>query len=132
MYEWYNYTGIGFYLNGQLYPNHDLVGITDIGVGDGSLQCITDREACCGGSSDGGTSGDWFLPRQDTALGDNASLSGDFSVGRRASVVMLSRRNAVTEPTGLYRCEVLDSKGALQSVYIGVYSDTGGEISILL
>lgn len=115
-----------------MYPNNSVIDITDIGAGDSSLQCLTDREACCGGTSDGGgASGDWFLPGQDTGLGagDAATSSGDFSVERRPGAVLLGRSNAATEPTGLYHCEVLDSVGVLQSVYIGVYRDTGGEIS---
>ena len=39
----------------------------------------------------------------------------------------MNRRNNAISPTGLYRCEVLDSGGVLQSLYIGVYGRTGGE-----
>ena len=34
---------LGFYLNGQIYPNNSIVTITDIGVGDSALFCLSDN-----------------------------------------------------------------------------------------
>ena len=70
----------------------------------------------------------WFFPEMTMEIVGNRS--SDFSQSRRASAVLMNRRNDVTSPTGLYRCEVLDSGGVLQSLYIGVYGDTGGECII--
>ncbi len=51
----------------------------------------------------------------------------NFSRSRRPSAVLINRRNNATSPIGLYRCEVLDRDGVLQSLYIGVYGASGGE-----
>ena len=59
--------------------------------------------------------------------GSGSTSTADFSRSRRPSAVLMNRRNNVISPTGLYRCEVLDSAGVFQSLYIGVYGHTGGE-----
>ncbi len=52
---------LGFYLNGQMYPNNSIVTITNIGVGDNALFCLSDNGRCCR-NSNGVGSGEWFLP----------------------------------------------------------------------
>ena len=119
-------TGLGFYLKGELYSNNSIVNITNIGTGEDALHCITDRESCCR-SHDGGESGEWYQPGQ-MAVSENGRVSReDFSRNRGPSSVLLNRRNGATSPTGLYRCEVLDSGGVSQSVYIGLYGDSEGD-----
>ena len=104
------------------YSNNSVVTITDIGEGDMSLYCITSRSECCR-SSDGGESGNWFLPGQDNAI-KNIS-SADFS-RREPRAVVLDRRSNAVVPIGLYRCEVPDADNTLQSLYIGVYTNDRG------
>ena len=118
-------SGVGFYLKGELYSNNSVISITDIGVGHNALHCITDRQNCCR-ASDGGANGTWFSSNGIETVGNGRTSIADFSRSRRPSAVLLNRRNAATGPTGLYRCEVLDSEGDLQLVYIGVYGGTGG------
>ena len=120
--------GVGFYLRGSLYSNNSIINIADIGVGDHALHCITNRQQCCR-NYHGGASGNWFLPGQNSGIGGGgeSGSTADFSRSRRHIAVLLNRRNNATSPTGLYRCEVLDSGGVLQSLFIGVYGDTGGE-----
>ncbi len=55
------HSDLGFYLNGQMYPNNSIVTITDIRDGDNVLFCLSNSSSCCRGS-DGMTSGQWFLP----------------------------------------------------------------------
>ena len=64
-------------------------------------------------------------------IGDSDVVpSGDFSTSRGHSAVLLNRRDEVTGPTGLFTCRVLDSRGVVQSLYIGVYGVTGGTYEI--
>lgn len=112
----------------MLYSNNSVVSFEDIGVGDNALYCITDRESCCS-DADGG---DWILPGQSSIIGESGDVpSGDFSTSRGRNAVLLNRRNEVTGPTGLFTCRVLDSRGVIQSLYIGVYGVTGGMIMII-
>ena len=105
------------------YSNNSVVIITDIGEGDMSLYCITERSECCR-SSDGGERGDWFLPGQDSAVKDNSTA--DFSRRREPRAVVLNRSNNAAVPIGLYRCEVPDAGNTIQSLYIGVYTNVRG------
>ena len=114
----------------MLHPDSGIVSIMDIGVGDNALHCITDRGACCRGS-DGGTSGSWILPGQTSEVSGSGDASNeDFSTSRGPSAVLLNRRDGAAGPVGLYRCRVLDARGFLRSLFIGVYGNTGGEITV--
>ena len=122
------HAGLGFYLKGELYGNNSIVNITSIGVGSDALHCITDRETCCRGLRGEGISGEWYQPGQTAGVGGSGRISReDFSRNRGPSAVLLNRRNEATGPTGLYRCQVLNSGGVSLSVYIGLYDGNGGE-----
>lgn len=117
---------LGFYLNGDLHPNNSVVSIADIGVGTGALYCITDREQCCR-ETDGGASGEWYLPRQTIPVNGNGENSvEDFSQSRMPSAVLLHRRNNATSPAGLYRCEIQDSGGSFQTLFVVLRNENGG------
>ncbi len=88
---------------GQLYPNNSAVIISDIGVDDNALHCLT-------GSS-------WHFPGQSTAIGS----SGDFSTARIPSAIRLNRRNDVMEPEGLYCCK---ARNASRSICIAILTHT--------
>ncbi len=119
---------LGFYLNGQIYPNNSIVTITDIGVGDDALFCLSDSGICCR-TRDGVASGEWFLPGGSSPIssGGETSSTDNFSRSRRPSAVLLNRRNNAIEPEGLYRCDVIDARNINQSLFIGLYKvDRGG------
>ena len=105
------------------YSNNSVVTITDIRGGNTSLYCITERSNCCR-SSDGGESGDWFLPGQDRVV-ESTSIA-DFSRRREPRAVVLDRRSNAVVTIGLYRCEVPDADNTIQSLYIGVYTNDRG------
>ena len=74
-------------------------------------------------------SGDWHFPGESSIVGGSGNTSfADFSRGRRASAVLLNRRNNAIEPEGLYRCDVIDARNTLQSLYIGIYTMNRGGI----
>lgn len=120
-------TDLGFYLNGELYCNNSIVNIGDIGVGgSASLHCLTDRRECCESSNEG----NWFLPGQVSPVTRGETSTADFSSSKASSSILLNRRSSATGPVGLYHCQVPDSGGVVQSMYIGLYGDSGGELQI--
>ncbi len=115
------YSDLGFYLNGQMYPNNSIVNITDIGVGDNALFCLSNSNSCCMGR-DGLASGEWFLPGGSSPINGSgeSSSTANFSRSRRSSAILLNRRNNYMGPEGQYRCDVIDKKHTLQSLYVGI------------
>ena len=98
----------------------------NIGEGDDALLCITNQTACCRPSDDtemGRAFGNWFFPN-----GTRVPSSGeewDFYRSRGQMVVLLQRIRRGVE--GMYRCEIPDTFGFTQTIYIGVYSASTGE-----
>ena len=76
-----------------------------------SLHCVTDNSDCC---SNGG--GNWYDVTggdvQQGPVGDSDSLY----VTRRVGVVYLNRRRGGS--SGMWRCDIPDSNGVQQSIYI--------------
>ncbi len=104
-----------------MYSNNSIVTITDIGVGDNALFCLSDSSSCCM-TSNGMASGQWFLPGGSSPINGNGESSStvNFSRSRRSSAVLLNRRNDAIEPEGLYRCDVIDARNITQTLYIGI------------
>ena len=100
-------TGVGFFLNGVLYPNNSVVALADIGEaadigGDNTaLFCLTDLTACCRGM-DGGSAGEWFLAGQTEPVVDasNTQSTHSFTRGRGPSAVRLNRVGMLRDPLG--------------------------------
>ena len=106
-------------LNGISYVNNSVLNLLDIGEGGSALICQTDSTQCCRGTDNpnGGTPlGNWFLPNSSQVR--NSDVGGDINMDRGASVVRLNRRNSVTSPTGVYRCEVVDARGNTQDILV--------------
>ena len=101
--------------------------LEDIGEGDDALLCITNQTACCQ-SKDGNASGNWYYPNG-TRL---HSAGGEWDIYRTRGmmVVRMNRRRGGEE--GIYHCETPDAMNVIQTIYIGVYSASTGEWSILL
>ena len=77
----------------------------------------------CDQSPDRGILGDWYYPNG-TGFANNGEL-WDFYRNRGPSVVRLNRRRDGV--TGIYCCEIPDTTGVVQTIYIGVYTaNTGG------
>ncbi len=106
-----------------MYPNNSNVNISDIGVGDNALFCLSNNSSCCRDSG-GVASGEWFLPGGSSpiASGGESSSTADFSRSRRSSAVLLNRRNNAIGPEGPYRCDVTDARNINQTLYIGIQS----------
>ncbi len=64
-----------------MYPNNSIVTITDIGVGDNALFCLSNSNSCCR-ISNGIASGEWFLPGESSPISGNGESfsTDDFSI----------------------------------------------------
>ena len=88
---------------GQTLANHSYVDLSLVGndlSGSDSVQCHTDLSTCCIGGQ-GAHRGDWYFPN-----GNRLPFTGDIHEVREAQRVDLRRRNSVTSPVGIYRCEI--------------------------
>ena len=98
--------------------------LEDIGEDDDALLCITNLPACCRPPHTGemmGALGDWFFPN-----GTRVPSSGNnIYRNRDHMVVRMHRTRGGVE--GIYRCEIPDTYGFIQTLYIGVYSANTGE-----
>ena len=94
--------------------------LEDIGEGDDALLCMTNQTACCRYPY---TAGNWFFPNGTRV--PSSDEEWDFHRTRDQSVVLLQRRRGGVE--GIYRCEIPDTFGFTQTLYIGVYSASTGE-----
>ena len=125
-------TGIGLTLNSVQYTNNSVVNITNIGTGSAALLCTTTYKPCCY-SGNPGTH--WYFPNGSQVYHFNTLL---FYRSRTSSRLftdppgaVLLHRNPESTTTGVFRCEILDSSGIFQSIYVGIYTATTGESCVL-
>ena len=96
--------------------------LEDIGEGDDALLCKTNQTACCRPPHSRAI-GNWFFPNGTRV--PSANSQSDFYRARGQMVVRMNRRRGGVE--GIYRCEIPDTFGFIQTLYIGVYSASTGE-----
>ena len=119
-------TEIKIVLGGHIHDNNSVVNISDIGESDDALLCYTNASNCC--KRPGQVAGEWYFPSE---VAIKIFMFGDDIYRDRApSVVRLNRRNNATSPSGVFRCEIPDASGTNQSIYIGVYPEGEGVITI--
>ena len=94
--------------------------LEDIGEGDDALFCITNLTACCQPPK---ALGNWFFPNGTRV--PSAPDVWDIYRTRGQMVVVMHRRRGGVE--GIYRCEIADTFGFTQTMYIGVYSASTGK-----
>ena len=101
--------------------------LEDIGDDGDALLCMTNLTACCippYTDENGPALGNWFFPN-----GIRVSTSGnqwDFYRKRGRMMIRLNRRRGGVE--GIYSCKIPDSMNVIQTIYIGVYSASTGEL----
>ena len=115
---------VWFSLKGTTYQNNSIVILGDIGGGDDALICMTNQTTCCR-VADGGENvrGNWFFPNETRV--PSSGTQWDFHRSRGQMVVRMLRRRGGAE--GIYHCEIPDTFGLIQTIYIGVYSASTGE-----
>ena len=121
-------TGIGLILNNVQYTNNSVVTITDIGTGSAALICTTTYRPCCFSGPAPGTH--WYFPN-----GSRVERFNTLPYYRTRTSTFISPPGAVLlhhnpegTTTGIFRCDILDANGIFQSVYVGIYTATTGEV----
>ena len=114
------FSGVGFFLNGQVLPNNSIALLSDIGEGSSALSCLTDRTQCCSTITGGERRGVWIFPNGSEVVQE--SMGGDIYHDRSYNSVILSRRNDAVGPTGIYTCEIPDTGNTNRILHIGVYN----------
>ena len=101
-----------FESRGNVLGNNSFVFRGSIGEGQGtSLHCVTDNSGCC----TNGPQGNWYDERGDE-VHQGSDGNSDLYVTRGQGVVYLNRRTGGS--VGLWRCDIPDSNGVQQSLYI--------------
>ena len=94
--------------------NNSYIYYNDIGDGDRALKCMTDSDNCCNNTDVGGWRDESGRPAYQGADGTTCLY-----VTRGYGVISLHRKRGCTGHTsGLWRCDIPDSSGEMQSLYI--------------
>ena len=95
--------------------NNSYIFIPDISVGDSAaLKCVVQNMNCCNNSTVGGWK-DW----EGEPVYEGANGTTCLYVNRGDGVISLHRKRLCTDYTsGLWRCDIPDSSGEMQSLYI--------------
>ena len=99
------------------YTNNSIVTRTDIGTGSAALLCTTTYSSCCTTFQNPDTQ--WYFPN-----GSPVVNNGDLPYYRTKSTnpgTVLLHRNPEGTTTGIFRCDILDGSGVLQSLYVVIY-----------
>ena len=121
---------LGFLLNGQLYGNNSVVTVTDIGSSFfmSALFCLTPSLECCNDSETPNAASvtrEWYLPD-----GIPVPSAGTVFSREQVSSAVALYRSGGTSPSGVYRCEIPDTSGTSQNIYVGVYSQGAGKLQL--
>ena len=111
---------LGLVANSQSYPRFELKGDVLVNnsyvfrpsIGEGhndSLHCVTDKSDCCSNGE-----GNWYNATGEVEQGSDRNNS--LYVTRGDGVVYLNYRRG--GHSGMWRCDIPDSNGTLQSIYI--------------
>ena len=100
-----------FEFRGNVLKNNSFVLRGSIGEGqDDSLHCVTNNSECCSNGQ-----GNWYDERGDE-VHQGSDGDSDLYLTRGQGVVYLNHRTGGS--VGLWRCDVPDSSGVQQSIYI--------------
>ena len=111
-------------LQGRTYLNNSIVAINDIGEGADALLCMTDNTDCCK-PPNGLLQGEFYYPNNN--LVNNQASGNALYRNRGPQVIRLNRRSgSVPALTGIYRCDIPDSRGKMQNMYINVTGEYSG------
>ena len=109
-------------LGGITYPNNTAVILEHIGEEDkNSLMCTTVHNHCCQTNE----RGNFYYPNGEPVLSLSQASSSrqSFYHTRNNGSISLKRHAGefkIRPPLGRYRCEILDGRGTLQTLYITI------------
>ena len=99
-----------FEFRGNVLTNNSFIFRGDIGEGQNdSLHCVTDNSDCCNNGQ-----GNWYDVTGEVQQGPDGD--SNLYVTRGDGVVYLNRRRG--GQSGMWRCDIPDSNGVQQSIYI--------------
>ena len=102
----------GYFLSNNSYIYYNDIG-DDIGGRNLSLKCVTDSVNCCNNSAVGGWRDESGRPVYQGADGTTCLY-----VTRGDGVISLQHKRRCSDHTsGLWRCDIPDSSGEMQSLY---------------
>jgi hypothetical protein len=81
--------------------------------------CLTNKLNCCSGVSD---SGKWILPNQHDVTSMNSTAPIHQLYGN--SAILLQRKQETQLVGRIFRCDIMDESGELQSLYISMYQES--------
>ena len=115
----------------QTLPNHSYVNINQVGASNyNTVQCRTDLNTCCSGAQ-GPHRGDWYFPNGDRLPFPHFNVP--ISESRAAQRVVIRRLNNVTEPTGIYCCNIaVHVSSMIETVCVGLYNSEEGKCMLCL
>ena len=137
------HAGVYLQLDNGCVNNFELLQHSDIDTNDDvmtitGLVCRTDNTSCCRGrdNPNGSGFGDWFHPSGFVAAFSFDPMlppGGIYRQRRLNKAIRLFRDNSRSTnisftANGLYRCEVADQNGVLQTRYVGLYTEGAGEL----
>lgn len=102
---------------GQLLPNNSIVAVSG---NFGGIFCLTNKLNCC----ESATEARWISPD-----GSLANSNPGVSVTRGLSFLSLNREADMEISSGLFRCEIPNAEGAIEELYIGLYSNPNAGMS---
>ena len=115
-----------------MYQNNSIVTLEDIGENDTALLCMTNLTACCRPpyTGQGSPLGRWLFPNgtivPSNFVNEAKGLEWDFYRDRGQMMVRMKRRRGGVD--GIYCCEIPDSTYITQTIFIGVYNASTGEV----
>ena len=98
----------------RTYGNNSELQLVSVGEGERALTCKTDKTDCC--DTPPNRLGDFYYPNG-VQVPINKLRHG-FYRSRGDGEVYLNKRNGIMFPTGVFRCEIPDSSGTTQKIYI--------------
>ena len=111
-----------FEFGNRVLTNNSYIDRGGIGVGvNNSLRCVTDYSDCCTGT--GSDVGNWF-DRNGSEVHQEPGGDTNLYVTRGERVVYLNRNKGGA--IGMWRCDIPDSDGMMQSIYIYLGTPTTG------
>ena len=115
------YPGVQLQFMDIAVANHGLVLVTAI-TSSQPLLCVTDRVDCCPPKNSSIAVGQWYFPNGNAVPSETGE---DFYQTSGFSAVRLLRMSGNT--SGIFRCDIPDAVGMLQTLYVGVYDSEGGK-----
>ena len=114
-----------FEFGSDVFVNNSYVIRGAVGEGNDALKCVTDNAGCCTNPD----VGNW-TDESGGAVHQGASGATTIYVTRGGGVVSYNR--IIGGLSGMWRCDIPDSSGVMQSIYIYTGLSTSGEFSYLL